>query len=78
MTEPTCSQRDAASVIFNLSDYHVIDAIDLPLGGQRVIVKADTIADGCPDESPRRVWRLQILGRLESCQATRTSVARLG
>ncbi|WP_255439022.1 hypothetical protein [Propioniciclava sp. MC1683] len=34
---------------FNLPDYHVIDAIDLPLGGRRVIVKADTIAGGCPD-----------------------------
>ncbi len=49
MIEPMCSLRDAASVIFNLSDYHVIDAIDLPLGGRRVIVKADTIAGGCPD-----------------------------
>ena len=49
MIEPMCSLRDAASVIFNLPDYHVIDAIDLPLGGRRVIVKADTIAGGCPD-----------------------------
>lgn len=49
MIEPTCSLRDAASVIFNLPGYHVIDAIDLPLGGRRVIVRADTIASGCPD-----------------------------
>ena len=49
MIEPTCSRRDAASVIFNLPDYHVIDAVDLPLGGRRVIVQADTVADGCPD-----------------------------
>ncbi|SDC00345.1 hypothetical protein GA0111570_113111, partial [Raineyella antarctica] len=49
MIEPTCSQHDAASVIFNLPDYHVIDAIDLPLGGRRVVVRADTIADACPD-----------------------------
>ena len=41
MNEPTCLQRDAASVIFNLPDYRVIDAIDLPLGGRRVIVQAD-------------------------------------
>jgi len=47
--EPTCSQRDAASVIFNLPDYHVIDVIDLPLGGRRVIVQADTLGEGCPD-----------------------------
>ena len=26
MSEPTCLQRDAASVIFNLPKYHVIDA----------------------------------------------------
>ena len=49
MIEPTCSQHDAASVIFNLPDYHVIDAVDLPLGGRRVVVAADTIADACPD-----------------------------
>lgn len=49
MIEPTCSLRDAASVIFNLPDYHVIDAIDLPSGGRRVIVQANTVADGCPD-----------------------------
>ncbi|WP_245703278.1 ISL3 family transposase [Raineyella antarctica] len=36
-------------MIFNLPDYHVIDAIDLPLGGRRVVVRADTIADACPD-----------------------------
>ena len=42
MIEPTCSQHDAASVI-NLPDYHVIDAVDLPLGGRRVVVAADTI-----------------------------------
>lgn len=49
MNEPTCLQRDAASVIFNLPGYHVIDAIDLPLGGRRVVVQANTIAGGCPD-----------------------------
>ena len=49
MIEPTGLRRDAASVIFNLPGYHVIDAVDLPLGGRRVIVRADTIGDGCPD-----------------------------
>lgn len=48
MIEPTCSRRDAASVIFK-PDYHVIDAFDLPSGGRRVIVQADTVGDGCPD-----------------------------
>jgi len=36
-------------VIFNLPDYHVIDAVDLPLGGRRVVVQAGTVADACPD-----------------------------
>ena len=49
MTERTCLQRDAASVVFNLPNYHVIEAVDLPLGGRRVIVGADTIADDCPE-----------------------------
>lgn len=48
MIEPTCSQHDAASVIFNLPAYHVIDALDLPLGRRRVVVTADTTADACP------------------------------
>jgi len=43
------SQRDAASVIFNLPNYHVIDAVDLPLGGRRVVVGADRIGDDCPE-----------------------------
>src|SRR5699024_1468093 len=50
-TEPralhTGSQRDAASTIFNLPDYHVIDAIDLPDGGRRVVI-ASTVPPGCP------------------------------
>jgi len=49
VTEPMCSLRDAASVIFNLPNYHVIDTIDLLLGGRRVVVQADRIADGCPE-----------------------------
>lgn len=48
MIEPTCSRRDAASVIFNLPGYHVIDAVDLPSGGRRVVVQTDSVADGCP------------------------------
>ena len=32
MFEPTGSQRDAASVIFNLPGYRVIEAVDLPWG----------------------------------------------
>ena len=44
MSEPTCPQlvtsRDAASLIFNLPGYDVIDAVDLPCGGRRVVVQA--------------------------------------
>ena len=47
MHENTGSQRDAASTIFNLLDYHVIDAIDLPDGGRRVVI-ASTVPPGCP------------------------------
>jgi transposase len=47
--EPTGSQRDAASVIFNLPGYRVVDAVDLPLGGRRVKVQPVEIGDGCPD-----------------------------
>ena len=53
MSEPTwpraARERDAASLIFNLPGYSVIDAVDLPLGGRRVIVRADTQDEGCPD-----------------------------
>ena len=49
MIESTCSRRDAASVIFNLPDHHVIDAVDLPSWGCRVITQADSVSDGCSD-----------------------------
>jgi hypothetical protein len=39
--EPTGSRREAASVLFNLPDYHVIDAVDLPGGGRRVVIDVD-------------------------------------
>ena len=48
MTERTCSRRDAASVIFDLPGYRVIDAVDLPGGGRRVRVRAAVIEGGCP------------------------------
>ena len=53
MNEPTCPQpvasRDAASLIFNLPGYRVVDAVDLPLGGRRVVVRAVAQDEGCPD-----------------------------
>jgi transposase len=47
--EPTGSRRDAASVIFNLPGYWVIEAVDLPLGGRRVKVKPVDLDSGCPE-----------------------------
>ena len=40
MDELACSQRDAASVVFNLPGYDVIEAVDLLLGCRRVVVQA--------------------------------------
>ena len=47
MHESTGSQRDAASTIFNLPNYRVTDAVDLPDGGRRVVI-ASTAPPGCP------------------------------
>ncbi len=47
MFEPTGSRRDAASTVFNLPGYRVIDAVDLP-DGQRQVVVESTAAPGCP------------------------------
>lgn len=47
MYEPTRVPRDAASLIFNLPDYRVIDATELPCGGRRVDVES-TAPPGCP------------------------------
>lgn len=48
LLELTGLRRDAASVIFDLPGYRVIDAVDLPLCGRRVKVQSDEVADGCP------------------------------
>jgi transposase len=45
--EPTGSQRDAASAIFNLPDYRVIDVVEDPDGVRRVEVES-TDPPGCP------------------------------
>lgn len=47
MSEPTRPSRDAASLIFNLPDYRVITAIDLPDGRRRIEVESLEPA-GCP------------------------------
>ena len=48
MIEPTCSQRDAASVLFNLPGYRVIEAVDGPLGNRKVVVESLDREGGCP------------------------------
>jgi transposase len=45
--DPTGSPRDAASAIFNLPDYRVIDVVEDPDGVRRVEVES-TDAPGCP------------------------------
>lgn len=47
MNQTMCPQRDAASVIFNLPGYRVIQGLDLPLGGRRVVVEYEVLAGGC-------------------------------
>ncbi len=47
MFEPTGSLRDAASTIFNLPDYRVIDALEVP-GWRRQVVVESTAPPGCP------------------------------
>ena len=70
------SRRDAASVIFNLPGYRVIDAVDLPLGGRRVKVEAGRLGraaaqgvgwcrPGCMPGSVQRVRDVPHAGRVE-------------
>ena len=47
MIETTGSRRDAASTIFNLPDFRVIDAADDQAGGRRVLVES-LAPPGCP------------------------------
>jgi transposase len=53
LNEPTCLlprvDRDAATVIFDLPGYDVVEAVDLPCGGRRVVVQATAGDVGCPD-----------------------------
>ena len=47
MFEPAGSQRDAASTVFNRSNYRVLDALDVPDHPRRVEVES-TSPPGCP------------------------------
>ncbi len=47
MIETTGSRRDAASTLFNLPDFRVIEAVDDDAGGRRVLVESFA-PPGCP------------------------------
>lgn len=47
MIEPTGSLRDAASTLFNLPDFRVIDVADEHAGGRRVLIES-LAPPGCP------------------------------
>ena len=68
MIQPMGSRRDAASVIFNLPGYRVIDAVDLSAGGRRVKIQPVDLADGCPG-----VWVVSSRVHAWSVQRVRTS-----
>lgn len=74
MEEPTDSQRDAASTIFNLPAYRVIDAVDLPEGMRRVVVESadppgcttcGVIATRVHSRRRQRLRDVPVAGRLE-------------
>ena len=74
MYEPTRPARDAASLIFNLPDYRVIAAADLPGGDRRVEVES-TAPPGCPgcgvlasrvhSRRPQRLRDVPVAGAVE-------------
>lgn len=48
MIEATCSRREAASVLFNLPGYRVVDAVDTALGVRRVMIESTEAEGACP------------------------------
>ena len=48
MSEPTCLQRDAASVIFNLPEYPVVAVVRDDQGRHEVLVETPVAEAGCP------------------------------
>ncbi|MGN6522418.1 MAG: transposase family protein, partial [Actinomycetes bacterium] len=46
--EATCSRRDAASVLFDLPGYRVLDAVDTDDGRRQVKIASTTLEAGCP------------------------------
>jgi hypothetical protein len=54
VNDPAGSRPDAASTIFNLPAYRVIDAVDLPEGGRRA-----TVARPIRPGTPSAAWRLR-------------------
>lgn len=48
MDNATGSPRDAASVLFDLSGYRVVRAMDLPAGGREVVIASVEVEAACP------------------------------
>lgn len=48
MDDATGSLRDAASVLFDLRGYRVVDAVDRPGGAQEVLIAAVSVDEACP------------------------------
>jgi transposase len=46
---PGRSGHEHGRVLFDLPGYRVLDAVDLPGGGRRVVIEAVPAEDGCPD-----------------------------
>ena len=75
MNEATCSRRDAASVLFDLPGYRVLDAVDTDAGGRRVRIASTALEAGCPScgvlaarvhqRVERRLTDVPVAGRLE-------------
>lgn len=75
MNEATCSRRDAASVLFDLPGYRVVDAVDADDGGRRVRIASTALEAGCPScgvlsarvhqRVEQRLTDVPVAGRLE-------------
>lgn len=75
MSEATGSQRDAASVLFNLPGYRVVEAVDAGAGSRRVTIASTASEHACPScgvlthrvhqRARQRLSDIPLAGRLE-------------
>lgn len=80
MNEPTVAQPDAASTIFNLPDFRVTDAVDLPEARRRIVIESSSppacpqcavIAEKVHSRRAQRVRDIPIAGATEVVWAKR-------